>query len=74
MNRLFGGLLLAIGILLMTVSGICSAAVIVAGLMDAVKEPALFLYPLIIGGVPLAIGFGLFKWGQILLRQGDLEE
>lgn len=71
MNRLFGGLLLAVGILLMTVSGLCSAAVIVAGLSDAVKEPDLFIYPLIFGGIPLAIGFGLFKWGGWLLRQDE---
>jgi len=71
MNRLFGGLLLAVGILLMTVSGLCSAAVIVSGLSDAVKEPALFIYPLIFGGVPLAIGFGMFKWGRWLLREGE---
>lgn len=74
MNSLFGGLLLAVGILLMTVSGLCSAAVIVAGLTDAVKEPALLLYPLTFGGVPLAIGFGMFKWGQALLRRAEPEE
>lgn len=71
MNRLFGGLLLAVGILLMTVSGLCSAAVIVAGLSDAIKEPDLFIYPLIFGGIPLAIGFGLFKLGRWLLRQDE---
>lgn len=74
MNRLFGGLLLAIGILLMTVSGLCSAAVIVGGFSEALKDPSLFIFPLAFGGVPLAIGFGMFKWGQALLRQGDLEE
>lgn len=71
MNRLFGGILLAVGILLMTVSGLCSAAVIVSGLSEAIKEPALFLYPLLFGGVPLAIGFGMFKWGRWLLREGE---
>lgn len=74
MTRFFGGLLLGLGILMMTLSGLCSAAVIVGGLSDAVKEPSLFLYPLIIGGVPLALGFGMFKWGQVLLRQAEPEE
>ena len=74
MTRFFGGLLLGLCILMMTLSGLCSAAVIVGGLSDAVKEPSLFLYPLIIGGVPLAIGFGMFKWGQALLRQAEPEE
>lgn len=74
MNRLFGGILLGVGILLMTASGLCSAAVIVSGLSEALEEPVLFLYPLIIGGVPLAIGFGMFKWGQALLRQAEPNE
>lgn len=74
MNRLFGGILLGVGILLMTVSGLCSAAVIVSGLSDALKDPSLFIFPLTFGGVPLAIGFGMFKWGQALLRQADPNE
>jgi hypothetical protein len=71
MKGLFGGLLLACGILLMTVSGLCSAAVTVSGLSEAVRDPSLFLYPLIFGGVPFALGFGLFKAGKAVLRQQD---
>lgn len=71
MKGLFGGLLLASGILLMTVSGLCSLAITVAGLSEAVKDPGLFIYPLLFGGVPFVIGFGLFKWGKAVLRRPD---
>jgi hypothetical protein len=69
MKRLFGGLLLGIGILVMTCSGLCSLYVIAVGFSEAVSSPALILFPLIVGGVPFGIGFGLFKWGQKLLNQ-----
>lgn len=72
MTRFFGGLLLAIGILIMTSSGLCSLYIVVAGFTAAMRDPSLFLFPLIIGGVPFAIGFGLYKWGRRLLRRADV--
>ena len=69
MKQLFGGLLLAIGILLMTGSGLCSVVVIVMGAPQVAKDPSVLLMPLVIGGVPFAVGFGLFKWGQWVLRR-----
>lgn len=74
MRQLFGGLFLAIGILLIAVSGLCSAVIIVGSFSEAVREPSLLFLPLIVGGVPLAVGFGLFKWGQALLRQVEPRE
>ncbi|UIJ44679.1 hypothetical protein LZK98_16720 [Sphingomonas cannabina] len=74
MKRLFGGLLLAAGILIMACSGLCSLVVVVSGFEVAIREPSAILLPLIIGGVPFAIGFGAFTWGRWLLRQPDDEE
>lgn len=69
MKRFFGGLLLAVGILLMTASGICSIAVIVTGLPMLIKAPSLVLFPLIIGGLPFAAGAALFWVGSRLLKE-----
>ncbi|WP_298168273.1 hypothetical protein [Novosphingobium sp.] len=74
MKRLFGGLLLAAGIMIMLTSGLCTLAVIGIGASEVARDPtvlvALYL-PLIVGGVPFAIGFGLYKWGRALLRQPE---
>lgn len=72
MTRLFGGLLLGVGILVMTCSGLCSLAVIVMGAGEAANDPSLFLMPLMFGGIPFAIGFGLFALGRWLLRSADV--
>jgi hypothetical protein len=71
MIRLFGGLLLGAGILIMTCSGLCSLVVVVMGIGQAIRKPSIIMLPLIVGGVPFAIGFGVFRWGQSLLRQND---
>jgi hypothetical protein len=68
MTRLFGGLLLGIGLLVMTCSGICSLVVIIAGFSEAMREPSVIMLPLLIGGVPFVIGLALFFWGRALLR------
>ena len=70
MKRLFGGILLAVGILIMTGSGLCSIAVIVMFVSEGGSEgPGMLMLPLIVGGLPFAIGFGLFYVGKVLLRR-----
>ncbi len=64
MKRLFGGLLLGAGLLIMTCSGLCSLVVVVIA-------PISFMFALFIGGIPFAIGFGMFKLGQHMLRESD---
>jgi hypothetical protein len=72
MTRFFGGLLLAVGILMMTCSGLCSLAIIASGFSMAMREPSVLIIPLIVGGIPFTIGFGAFRWGKYLLREpGD---
>jgi len=74
MKQLFGGLLVAAGILIMLTSGLCTVVVIGIGMTQAMMDPeilgAIYL-PLIVGGVPFAIGFGLYKWGRSLLRKPE---
>lgn len=74
MSRLFGGLLLGVGILVMTCSGLCSLVVVVMGFGMVFQEPSVLMLPLLVGGIPFAIGFGMFRWGQSLLRQANEPE
>jgi hypothetical protein len=70
-KRLFGGLLMGAGFLVMTTSGLCSLIVVIAGFSEAVREPSALLLPLVVGGIPFAMGFGMFRWGQWLLRPSE---
>jgi hypothetical protein len=70
MKRFFGGVLLAVGILIMTGSGLCSLVVIGVFVSEGGREgPGMLMFPAIVGGVPFAIGFGLFYTGRVLLRR-----
>lgn len=72
MKQFFGGLLLAIGILIMTGSGLCTVVVIGMGLssgMSANDALSALPLPLIVGGVPFAVGVGLFFIGRNLARE-----
>jgi hypothetical protein len=71
MRQLFGGLLLGSGILIMTCSGLCSLVVVFLGFGEAMRDPSIIMLPLLVGGIPFAIGFGLFSWGRALLRTDD---
>lgn len=74
MKKLLGGILYAVGILLMTGSGLCSLAVIVTGLSDDPNMIAMAWLPLLIGGVPFALGFGAFALGRSMIREAKAEE
>ncbi len=69
MIKLFAGILMAIGILLMTGSGLCSLFVLFES--GPYGGGPMIWFVLVLGGVPFAIGFGLFAWGlKLLKRQG----
>ena len=72
MKSLFGGLLLAVGILVAGVSGLCSLAFFVMGLGDGGLSGILPMI-LVVGGLPFAIGLGLFFGGRSLLRSARQE-
>ncbi|WP_155006535.1 hypothetical protein [Sphingomonas hengshuiensis] len=71
MIRLFGGLLLGVGLSIMTCSGLCSLVVVTTAFTGLQNQPYILLYPLFIGGIPFAIAFGMFKLGQEMLRASD---
>jgi|tagenome__1003787_1003787.scaffolds.fasta_scaffold20930691_4 hypothetical protein len=71
MKQLFGGILLAIGILIAGASGLCSLAVLLTpgehgggGMLGAV---------LLIGGIPFALGAAMALGGHMLLKQARKE-
>jgi hypothetical protein len=68
MRNLFGGLLLGTGILIMTCSGLCSLVVVFMGFGEAMRDPSIIMLPLLVGGIPFAVGVGLFWWGRWLLK------
>jgi len=66
MKKLFGGILLAVGILIMTGSGLCSLVVII-GMANG--GPQMLPLVAVIGGIPFLIGWGLLYSGLRLLKQ-----
>ncbi|MEO7688703.1 MAG: hypothetical protein ABIS51_05405 [Sphingomonas sp.] len=72
MTKFFGGLLMAIGILIATLSGLCSAFFLVMTLGDTngaqFGDAPMLLMIAVIGGLPFMSGVGLFFWGRWLLR------
>ena len=73
MKSLFGGILLAIGILVAGVSGLCSLVVFGMGLGDSGGLVDTLPLLLLFGGLPFAIGLGLFFAGRSLLRSARRE-
>ena len=72
MTKFFGGLLMATGIIVATLTGLCSAYWLVLFLSAGFKNETVFLVALvgIVGLVPCAGGVGLFVWGRSLVRLG----
>ena len=73
LKKFCGGMLFSIGLFVCVLSGGCTALAVVTGIMmffgllfdgkflDALQLAAL---PALFGGIPFAIGFGLFKLGK----------
>jgi hypothetical protein len=77
----FAGALIAIGWLILSLAGLCTSAVVLIGVpavfstsglsMDTLGLLAVgALYPLFIGGIPMAIGAGLIAAGRGIRRAG----
>ena len=67
--KIFGGILIAIGILIAGASGLCSIAV----LTDSGEFGGLQMWPavLMIGGIPFAVGVGAIFGGRAMIRSAD---
>lgn len=71
--KFFGGLLMALGILIATLSGLCSAFFLVMVVGDSgggeFSGPSMLPVVAVIGGLPCLSGVGMFFWGRWLLRR-----
>lgn len=72
MKEVFGGILIAVGILIAGASGLCSAAVLIEGGFAAESVSMLPLV-LMIGGIPFAAGVGIAFGGRALIRSARKE-
>ena len=75
MKGFFGGLLLAIGILIAGASGLCTSIFDIMALSEARSAEGLsfIVMSLFVGGIPFVIGLGLIFWGRWLLRRARAE-
>ena len=67
----FGGALIAVGVLMMLLCGGCGAifliGFLVSGLFSSNREDiSMVIMPIVLGGVPALIGWGLFASGRAL--------
>jgi hypothetical protein len=73
MKSFFGGLLLAVGILVAGVSGLCSLVLLVVGATEPSGLADILPIVLPVGGIPFAVGLGLFFLGRSMIRAAGLE-
>ena len=73
MKKLIGGILMAIGILIAGLSGLCSLVFIISGLPSG-EGAGLFTLVLVLGGIPFAIGVGLFLGGRAIINAAKRDE
>lgn len=70
-RRFFGAALIAVGGLMMVLCGGCGALIFALYFVDAFAHPndaPMMLIPVVVGGVPALVGFGLFVCGRALRR------
>jgi hypothetical protein len=73
-RRFFGAALIGVGALMMVLCGGCGAlffvGFVISGLTSSNHEDVgLAIMPVVLGGVPALIGFGLFAVGRALRRR-----
>jgi len=74
MKSLFGGILLAVGILIAGASGLCTLVIVGLGFTEPDGLLTIGPMALIFGGIPFLIGLALFFGGRALLRQAKGEK
>jgi hypothetical protein len=65
----FGGILLAIGILIAGASGLCTVVFLTMTVGHGAGGAEGFSLMLVVGGIPFTIGMGLFFAGRALIRE-----
>jgi len=77
MMKLFGGIFLAVGLIIMGLSGLCTGYFILMFLSSGgggFGDAGALLLPLLFGGVPFALGFGLFFGGRKMIEAANEED
>ena len=77
MKKLFGSLLLGCGIIFAGLSGLCAlifAGSAMAGSSSSSDLVSILPAALLFGGIPIAIGIGMYFGGRLLLREAKKEE
>jgi len=70
--RMFGALLMAAGVMVAGLCGLCSAVVLVTQVASVPSSlGGMLMLVLLFGGVPITLGLGLFVWGRSLWRTGS---
>ncbi|MGH6909147.1 MAG: hypothetical protein ACREE0_16980 [Phenylobacterium sp.] len=69
----FGAALIAVGFLMMLLCGGCGALFFIAFLIGGIassnhEDISMVIMPIVLGGVPALVGFGLFVAGRALRR------
>jgi phosphate starvation-inducible membrane PsiE len=73
MRGVIGGILLAIGMLVAGLSGLCSLVFFLTEVTSPYTSTSdLISYLLMFGGIPLAIGLGMLFLGRYLIKTKDL--
>lgn len=74
-KRFFGAALIGVGVLMMLLCGGCGALFFVgflfSGLCSNSEDLSFLIMPVVLGGVPALIGFGLFAGGRAMRRSGQ---
>lgn len=72
MKQVFGGILIAVGILVGGASGLCSLAVLFGGGFGP-SDLSMLPLVLVVGGIPFAIGCGIGFAGWALIKSARRE-
>jgi hypothetical protein len=70
MKEVFGGIIMAIGILIAGGSGLCSLVMLFSGDGEFGNTMEMLPLVLVVGGVPFAIGSAITFGGYMLFRSG----
>ncbi|HEU4969438.1 hypothetical protein [Sphingomonas sp.] len=74
MKRLFGGILLAIGILIAGASGLCTLIFVGSSTGQPNDLGPILPLALIFGGLPFLVGIGLIIGGRALLKSARMDD